>query len=137
MHFGCMKQNSASGHSGLLGVFFLIALTALLPAGILYWLMRPTVILNPGLSAYQPPRPDPLFARSSNFAFSAAQQQNADGRSAFAAVRKSIPETSSDVGKKKRQVKPRAYARRSTSPLAYEATAPVSSWPVGPPNWSR
>src|SRR5690348_1728204 len=88
----CMKRNSASrAHAGLLVAFFLIALTGLLPAGVLYWLMRPTVIVNPGLSAYHAPRPDQPFAHSSNYSISAAKQQSADGRSAFAAVRKAIP----------------------------------------------
>jgi hypothetical protein len=140
-----MKQHSAfRANTGLLGAFFLISLTGLLPAGALYWLMRPTVIVNPGLRAYQAPRPDPLFARNSNphvSPFGAAKQQSADGRSAFAAVRTEIPEgASADLGKKKRQVKPRAYARRSPSPLAYEATTSVSAWPVGTygsPNWNR
>jgi hypothetical protein len=131
-----MKRHSAfRANTGLLGAFFLISLTGLLPAVALYWLMRPTVIVNPGLRAYQAPRPDPLFARNSNphvSPFGAAGQQSADGRSAFAAVRTEIPEgASADIGKKKRPVKPRAYARRSTSPLAYETTTTVSSWPVG------
>ena len=137
-----MKRNSSfRANTGVLGAFFLIALTGLLPAGVLYWLMRPTVIVNPGLRAYEAPRPDALFARNSNpnvSPFGAAKQQSADGRSAFAAVRTGIPEgASSDIGKKKRQIKPRAYARRSTSPLAYEATTSTSSWPVGSPNWYR
>ena len=140
-----MKRTSAfRANTGVLGAFFLIALTGPLPAGVLYWLMRPTVIVNPALRAYQAPRPDPLFARNSNpnvSPFGAAKQQSTDGRSAFAAVRTGIPEgASADIGKKKRQVKPRAYARRSTSPLAYEGTTAVSSWPVGTygsPNWNR
>ena len=137
-----MKRNSAfRANTGVLGAFFLIALTGLLPAGVLYWLMRPTVIVNPALRAYQAPRPDPLFARNSNpnvSPFGAAKQQSTDGRSAFAAVRTGILEgASADIEKKKRQVKPRAYARRSTSPLAFEATTPASSWPVGSPNWYR
>ena len=131
-----MKQHSAlRANTGLLGAFFLIVLTGLLPAGVLYWLMRPTVIINPGLRAYHAPGPDPLFARNSNThagPFGAAKQQSEDVRSAFAAVRTGIPDgASADIGKKKRQVKPRVYARRSTSPLAYETTNPVSSWPVG------
>jgi hypothetical protein len=140
-----MKRHSAfRANTGLLGAFFLISLTGLLPAVVLYWLMRPTVIVNPGLHAYQAPRPDLLFARNSNphvSPFGAARQQSADGQSAFAAVLTGIPEgASADIGKKKRPVKPRAYARRSISPLAYEATSPVSSWPVGTygfPNWQR
>jgi len=131
-----MKRHSAlRANAGLLGAFFLIALTGLLPAGVLYWLMRPTVTVNPGLRAYQAPRPDPLFARNSNphvSPFGAAKQQSEDGRSAFAAVRTEVPDgASADIGKKKRQVRSRVYARRSTSPLAYETTNPVSSWPVG------
>src|SRR5689334_1987934 len=93
VHFLCMNRQSAfCTHSGLLGAFFLIALTGLLPAGALYWLMRPTVVVNPGLNAYQPPRPDPLFARNShspNYASlqDVAKQQRTDGRSAFAEAR--------------------------------------------------
>jgi hypothetical protein len=139
-----MKRRSAfHANTGLLGGLFLISLTGLLPAVVLYWLMRPTVIVNPGVRAYQAPRPDALFARNSNphvSPFGAAKQQSADGRSAFAAARTGIPEGAADIGKKKRQVKPRAYARRSTSPLAYETTTSVSSWPVGmygSPNWNR
>jgi hypothetical protein len=140
-----MKRHSAfRAHTGLLGAFFLISLTGLLPAVVLYWLMRPTVILNPGLRAYQAPRPDPQFARNSNPHISPsgiAMEQSADGRSAFAAVRSEIPEGApADIGKKKHQVKPRAYTRRSTSPLVYEMTTSVSSWPVGTygsPNWNR
>jgi hypothetical protein len=47
----------------LLGAFFLIGFTGLLPAGVLYRLMRPTIVVNPGLSAYQAPRADPLLPR--------------------------------------------------------------------------
>jgi hypothetical protein len=136
-----MKRNSAiRAHTGLLGPFFLISLTGLLPAVALYWLMRPTVIPNPGLSAYHAPQPDSLFAHNPNYgSFATAKQESTDARSAYAAVRTGIPERSSaDIGKKKSQVKPRAYARRSTSPLAYEATTnPVASWSVGSPNWYR
>jgi hypothetical protein len=43
-----MKRHSDfRANTGLLGAFFLISLTGLLPAGVLYWLMRPTVIVNP------------------------------------------------------------------------------------------
>lgn len=131
-----MQRHSAfHANAGLLGAFLLIGLTGLVPAGVLYWLMRPTVIVNPGLSAYQAPKPDPLFAGNSNYLFGAAKQQSVDGRSAFAAARNAIPETSADVGKKKRQIKPRAYVRRSTSPLAYEASWPVGTY--GAPNGYR
>jgi hypothetical protein len=40
-------------------VLFVIALSASLPVGILYWLMRPIAFPNPGISAYSAPRSDP------------------------------------------------------------------------------
>jgi hypothetical protein len=122
----------------LLSAFFLIGFTGLLPAGVLYWLMRPTIVVNPGLSAYQAPRPDPLFPRIANRAanshalpFVAAKQQaewQLDGRSAFAAAPKNPPEaTRADVGKKKPQVRAQAHARRSSSaPATSVLTAPMA-----------
>jgi len=38
-----------------------IGLGAALPVAALYWLMRPTIVPNPGISAYRPPKPDPLL----------------------------------------------------------------------------
>jgi hypothetical protein len=35
-------------------------------ASILYWLMQPMVLPNPGLAAYQPPTPDPIVPRISS-----------------------------------------------------------------------
>jgi len=127
-----MKANSSTRpNAGLLGALFLVSLTGLIPAGVLYWLMRPTVIVNPGLRAYHTPKPDSLFAYNPNSQVSpfVAAKQSTDGRSAFAAVR--TEGASAVIEKKKRQAKPRAYARRSTPPLAYDTTAPASSWPVG------
>jgi hypothetical protein len=109
----------------LLGVFLIIGLTGLLPAGVLYWLMRPTIVTNPGLSAYQVPRPDPLFPSPSNHVansraapFVTAKQQTgsqADGRSAFAAA---LPEA---IRKKRGQVRAQAHARRAPSAPAFGA----------------
>jgi hypothetical protein len=62
-----MQQTSrVRAGAELLGVFFIIGLTGLLPAGVLYWLMRPTIVVNPGLTAYQAPRPDSLVPLTSN-----------------------------------------------------------------------
>jgi hypothetical protein len=112
----------------LLGVFFIIGSTGLLPAGVLYWLMRPTIVTNPGLGAYQVPRPDPLIPRTSTLvvdsraaAFVAAKQQTesqADGRSAFAAAQKNPPEA---IRKKRGQVRAQAHARRAPSAPAFGA----------------
>jgi hypothetical protein len=47
-------------------LIYLLVLTAgaLIIASTLYWLARPTVYPNPGLSAYRPPTPDPIVARA-------------------------------------------------------------------------
>jgi hypothetical protein len=111
----------------LLGVFFIIGSTGLLPAGVLYWLMRPTIVINPGLGAYQVPRPDPLIPRTSTHVvdsraapFTAKQQteSQADGRAAFAAVQKTPPEA---IRKKRGQVRALANARRAPSGPAFGA----------------
>jgi hypothetical protein len=47
--------------ASILAALLLIGLSAALPAGVLYWLMRPTIVQNPGVSAYRPPEPDPLL----------------------------------------------------------------------------
>ena len=111
----------------LAGVFFIIGLTGFLPVGVIYWLMRPTIATNPGLSAYQVPRPDPLIPRTSNHVVDsraapivAAKQQTesqADGRAAFAAAQKTPPEA---IRKKRGQVR-QANARRPPSGPAFGA----------------
>jgi len=112
------------GGAELFGAFFLIGFTGLLPAGVLYWLMRPTIVVNPGLSAYYAPRPDPLLPRISNYIVNspalpiiAAKKQTErqlDGRSAFAAAQGDDREVArGDAGKKKLQVRMQAHARRS------------------------
>jgi len=42
---------------------FAVALSASLPVGALYWLMRPMALPNPGISTYQAPRSDPTISR--------------------------------------------------------------------------
>ena len=51
------------GDVGIFFALFVIALSASLPVGALYWLMRPTALPNPGISAYQAPRSDPTIPR--------------------------------------------------------------------------
>jgi hypothetical protein len=113
----------------LLGVFFIIALTGLLPAGVLYWLMRPTIVVNPGLAAYRAPRPDPLLhvVNSRAAPLVAAKQQTnaqADGRSAFAAAQKNSPEV---MRKKRTQVRAQAHAPRTPSEPAFGALG-LAGW---------
>ena len=54
---------SYRGDLGILLALFIIALSASLPAGVLYWLMRPMALPNPGISTYQAPRSDSLIRR--------------------------------------------------------------------------
>jgi hypothetical protein len=49
--------------AGILLALFVIALSASLPVGALYWLMRPMAFPNPGISAYQAPRSDSTISR--------------------------------------------------------------------------
>jgi hypothetical protein len=42
---------------------WIIGVCGVVPAGALYWLMRPTVLPNPGVNAYRPPKPDSTFPR--------------------------------------------------------------------------
>jgi len=51
------------GDAGILFALFVIALSASLPVGALYWLMRPMALPNPGIRAYQAPRSDPIIPR--------------------------------------------------------------------------
>jgi hypothetical protein len=122
------RTSRVRGGAELFGAFFLIGFTGLLPASVLYWLMRPTIVVNPGLSAYDAPRPDSLLPRLSNhivnsraLPFVAAKQQTEwqlDGRSAFAAAQDNEREAArGDLGKKKRQVRMQTHARRS--PMAF------------------
>jgi hypothetical protein len=58
-------NGTTSPHADLSIVVYLLTLAAgaLLIVSILYWLMQPRVYPNPGLSAYRPPRPDPIIPR--------------------------------------------------------------------------
>jgi hypothetical protein len=51
------------GDVGIFLALCVIALSASLPMGALYWLMRPMALPNPGISAYQAPRSDPIVRR--------------------------------------------------------------------------
>src|SRR5436190_22297242 len=88
--------------AGILAGLFAIALTAAIPAGALYWLMRPTIVANPGISAYRPPKPDPLLPLVSRatrdpytLSIAAAKRENelmhADAKSSFASLQDAEP----------------------------------------------
>jgi len=47
--------------ASIFAALVLIGLCAAVPVAALYWLMRPTIVPNPGISAYRPPKPDPLL----------------------------------------------------------------------------
>jgi hypothetical protein len=87
------------GDAGILFALFVIALSASLPVGALYWLMRPMALPNPGISAYQAPRSDPTIPRvpsgvdeSYALSITAAKRENerlhGKSRSGFAAAAK-------------------------------------------------
>jgi hypothetical protein len=48
------KGGYVSALTPALAALFLIGLSAALPAGVLYWLMEPTIVPNPGIAAYRP-----------------------------------------------------------------------------------
>jgi hypothetical protein len=140
-----MKRSSLlRADAALAGALFLIALTAIIPAGVLYWLMQPTVIANPGLTAYRAPKPDPVVGNvqggvrhSYALSLAAAKRENellhAESRSALAAAqdRNPTPEGSSNIGQQKRQRRTRTQARQSPSVPVYQPAAPVWSWEFG------
>jgi hypothetical protein len=49
--------------ASILSAVFIIGVCGVVPAGALYWLMRPTVLPNPGVNAYRPPKPDSTLPR--------------------------------------------------------------------------
>jgi hypothetical protein len=129
---------------GILAALFVIGLSASLPAGVLYWLMRPTILPNPGMSAYRPPRPDPLFpliARETRdpyaLSIAAAKQENgllrADARSALAAAQDAEPTAgglaSTTLRPQRRQRSARTQSRQQNpSVSAHEPAAPFNTW---------
>jgi hypothetical protein len=126
----------------ILAALFVIGLSAALPVTVLYWLMRPTTVPSPGISAYRPPRPDPsLIPRETRDAYAlsiaAAKRENellhADAQSAFAAARDAIPaaEVSDQIStrQQKRQRSARTQSRRQNQSIPVHAPIPPSnSW---------
>jgi hypothetical protein len=125
----------------ILVALFVIGLTASLPFGALYWLMRPTILPNPGLISYQASRPDPVVPRvaggveesytlSIALSIAAAKRENellnANAKSAFAAARDAKPAAEaaspSAVAQQKRQ-----RSARTRSLFAHEQETPVHS----------
>src|SRR3954447_2581202 len=104
--------------ASIVAALVLIGLCAAVPIAALYWLMRPTIVPNPGISAYRSPRPDPLLPliprETRDFyalSIAAAKRENellhADAQSAFAAVQDAKPATelsnSTSIRQQKRQ----------------------------------
>jgi hypothetical protein len=127
---------------GILAALFVIGLSASLPAGVLYWLMRPTILPNPGMSAYQAPRLDPLLpliARETRdpyaLSITAAKRENellhADAQSVFASAQATnlTSETvaPTPIGQQKRQRSARAQGRQSPPVPAHERARSVPS----------
>jgi hypothetical protein len=130
--------------AGILAALFVIGLSAALPASVLYWLMRPTIVPNPGVSAYRPPRPDPLLPlipkeTRDPYALSvaAAKRENEllheDARPALAAARDAKPAAevsdSSSIRQQKRQRSARTQTHQQHPSIsAQDPVAPFNSW---------
>jgi hypothetical protein len=105
MHSLFMEERfPISVDAGFLGAFSLIALSAAIPAGALYWLMRPAILPNPGISSYRPPKPDPILPLIATetrdphaLSIAAAKRENEllrqDAGSAFASAQNAEPGT--------------------------------------------
>jgi hypothetical protein len=130
--------------TGIFAALCVIGLSASLPAGALYLLMRPTVLPNPGISAYRPPRPDPLFpiiARHARdpytLSIAAAKRENellhAESGAAFAAAQDAEPavrgSASTMIPRQRRQRSARTQTRQQDPSIsAHESVAPFNSW---------
>jgi len=126
------------GDAGILFALFVIALSASLPVGALYWLMRPMALPNPGISAYQAPRSDPTIPRvpsgvdeSYALSITAAKRENerlhGKSRSGFAAARQA---SSASIGVAMVQQTRQRSARKQwpQSPLPTVHEPPGHSW---------
>jgi hypothetical protein len=135
--FGMERASPIRADTKILVALFVIGLTASLPFGALYWLMRPTILANPGLTSYQAPRPDPVVPRvaggvdeSYTLSIAAAKRENellnANAKSAFAAARDAKlaakAASPSAVAQQKRQ-----RSAHTRSLFAHELGTPVHS----------
>ena len=143
VRYGMDERFSIRADTGIFAVLFVIGLSASLPAGVLYWLMRPTILPNPGMSAYRPPRPDPLFpiiARHARdpyaLSIAAAKRENellhAEPAAAFASAQDTKPAAevlaSPTIRQQKRQRSARTQGRQqSRSIVAQEPATPLHS----------
>jgi hypothetical protein len=144
IHYGMKGRLSIQDDTGIFAALFVIGLSASLPAGVLYWLMRPTILPNPGTGAYRPPIPDPLFpiiARQARdpdaLSIAAAKRENellhAEPGGAFAAAQDTKPAAevlaSPTIRQQKRQRSARTQGRQqSRSIAAQEPATPFNSW---------
>src|SRR3954454_17639125 len=127
--------------AGILAALLLIGLSAALPAGALYWLMRPTIVRNPGVSAYRPPEPDALLSLISRatpdphaLSIAAAKRENERLRTqpeaAFALAQDAGPTNSTASRQLKRQRSTRTTRTRpeDRSIPARAPAPPFNSW---------
>jgi hypothetical protein len=63
IHFDMKERLPIRAGANILAAVFIIVVCGVVPAGALYWLMRPTVLPNPGVNAYRPPKPDSTLPR--------------------------------------------------------------------------
>jgi len=136
------RTSTIRADAGILVALFIIGLSTTLPVGVLYWLMRPTLLPNPGISAYQTPRPDPAFPRvprgvedSHALSIAAAKRANellnAHAGSGFVAgqhAKATAEAVAPATGEQKRQRSARIQRRQSPPVPANEPAMPVRSW---------
>jgi hypothetical protein len=126
--------------ASVLAALFFIGLSAALPAAALYWLMRPTILPNPGIGAYRPPKPDPLLSLTSTatrdlyaLSIAAAKRENEllQGRAqaAFALAQDTEP-APGRLDQTTRQQKRGARSTRRQDRLipTHTPTPPFNSW---------
>jgi hypothetical protein len=127
------------GDVGIFLALCVIALSASLPVGALYWLMRPIALPNPGISAYQAPRSDPIVPRvpsgvyeSYALSITAAKRENerqhGKSRSGFAASARQAGSGRVGVAMVQQTRQRSARKQRPQSPLPTVHEPPDRSW---------
>lgn len=137
-HYSCSGSRSLfevvkfpmRAEAGILLALLIIALTASLPVGVLYWLNRPMAFPNPGISAYEAPKSDTLVPRAATgvhesyaLSISAAKQKEPSHakRSRFAASARRAGSASISVAmvQRKRQLSERKQRPQSPIPAIH------------------
>jgi hypothetical protein len=137
IHFEMAKKSRVPAEVSILAAFFLLALTAVIPASVMYWLMRPTTLPNPGISAYRPPRPDSFvssFAKEERdlhaLTIAAAKRANEQLQlevGAFASAQQAEGERSAPTKRQRPQRSVRARSRPAPSITAQQPGVPLNT----------